>query len=993
MHRSSVIRSTGFVVLLVATTVSALYSTALASLTATEATPTTVTISWTAVGDDGLVGTASQYDIRFSTATITDANWASATQVTGEPLPQIAGTTEEFTVTGLVPSTSYYFAIKVADDVPNWSTLSNVVLKTTAVEATPPVAISNLATGSATSSSLTLTWSAPGDDGNVGTASQYDIRYSTSTITVGNWASAIQVTGEPAPQVAGTSQSFVVSGLSPITTCYFAILTADEVPNWSSLSNIAGGTTTNETTPPAVIANLAASSPTANSITLTWTAPGDDGSVGTASQYDIRYSTATITAANFAGATQVSGEPTPKVAGSSESFVVSGLTYNTRYYFAIRTGDEVPNWSAISNVANALTLNEATPPAAIANISVSASSSTALTLSWTAPGDDGSVGTASQYDLRYSTSTITDANWSSATQVSGEPTPKVAGSAESFQVTGLTPLVTYYFAIKTADEVPNWSALSNVAYGTTSNETTPPATIANLGAGSSTEHSITLGWTAPGDDGNSGTASQYDIRYATVTITTANWDACTQATGEPSPKVGGSVESFVVTGLNSNTTFYFAIKTADEVPNWSGLSNVASSTTSPDATAPSAVSNMTAIQPTTTSLTLAWTAPGDDGVSGTAYQYDIRYSTATITDANWGSALQVTGEPSPSVAGTLQTCTVTGLAEGTKYYCALKTSDEVPNWSTLSNVASGTTSPDVTPPASINDLTAVTGTEDGEIELAWTAPGDDSLAGQAMAYFIRYAQQPISEGNWESGLVFTAPPTPQPAGTPETATLTGLVPGQLYYVAIKTYDDGLNPSGLSNVPSAISELSIILANDDLAEPSSPPSDAVLSTSQPVLTVENANIAADNIYRFELATDSNFVALVAGSPVDQQPGSNTTSWKIPVKLDPDQEYYWRVATNDAGYSSVYSFAVEPFAHAYPNPMHLSEGDAATFTDLPEGSQLVLMSVSGSVVKRWANIDGQDISWDGTNESGSTVSSGTYLWYLSDSGASGKLLVVR
>ena len=32
-----------------------------------------------------------------------------------------------------------------------------------------------------------------------------------------------------------------------------------------------------DTTAPAAVSNLATSSPTSNSITLTWTAPGDDG--------------------------------------------------------------------------------------------------------------------------------------------------------------------------------------------------------------------------------------------------------------------------------------------------------------------------------------------------------------------------------------------------------------------------------------------------------------------------------------------------------------------------------------------------------------------------------------------------------------------------------------------------------------------------------------------------------------------------------------------
>jgi hypothetical protein len=115
-------------------------------------------------------------------------------------------------------------------------------------------------------------------------------------------------------------------------------------------------------------------------------------------------------------------------------------------------------------------------------IAPSSSWAASITLNWTAPGDDGTVGTATQYDIRYSTTAITDANWTTATQVSGESAPKAAGLAETFTVTGLASSTKYYFAIKTADEASNWSALSNVASATTS-DTVPPAAIANLSAG------------------------------------------------------------------------------------------------------------------------------------------------------------------------------------------------------------------------------------------------------------------------------------------------------------------------------------------------------------------------------------------------------------------------------------------------------------------------------------------------------------------------------
>lgn len=90
--------------------------------------------------------------------------------------------------------------------------------------------------------------------------------------------------------------------------------------------------------------------------------------------------------------------------------------------------------------------------------------------------------------------------------------------------------------------------------------------------------SVALTWTAPGDDGNSGTASSYEVRYATnpVGADTASWWAAATSVGTmPAPRRAGSRESFVVVGLASATTYYFALRTSDEVPNVSGTSNIA----------------------------------------------------------------------------------------------------------------------------------------------------------------------------------------------------------------------------------------------------------------------------------------------------------------------------------------------------------------------------------------------------------------------------------
>jgi len=92
-----------------------------------EVTQTSIKITWTSTGDNGTEGCASQYDIRYSTMPINSLNWGTSMQAAGEPYPQAAGIEESFTIENLSPDTRYYIAVKVADEVPNWSGMSNVV--------------------------------------------------------------------------------------------------------------------------------------------------------------------------------------------------------------------------------------------------------------------------------------------------------------------------------------------------------------------------------------------------------------------------------------------------------------------------------------------------------------------------------------------------------------------------------------------------------------------------------------------------------------------------------------------------------------------------------------------------------------------------------------------------------------------------------------------------------------------------------------------------
>ncbi len=100
-----------------------------------------------------------------------------------------------------------------------------------------------------------------------------------------------------------------------------------------------------------------------DSVALAWTDPGDDGMVGTAARIDLRRSQAPITSANWDQAAVVGGVQAPGPAGTSEAFVVRGLTRGPPYYFALRVVDESGNWSGLSNVVLWDWSSDTTPPA------------------------------------------------------------------------------------------------------------------------------------------------------------------------------------------------------------------------------------------------------------------------------------------------------------------------------------------------------------------------------------------------------------------------------------------------------------------------------------------------------------------------------------------------------------------------------------------------------------------------------------------------------
>ncbi|HUW82203.1 MAG TPA: fibronectin type III domain-containing protein [Phycisphaerae bacterium] len=351
-------------------------------------------------------------------------------------------------------------------------------------------------------------------------------------------------------------------------------------------------------TRPEAIADLVVVEAQSQSVTLRWTAPADDrGTGGRVAHYDVRCTHSTLNESNWSAAMRPGPPPSPSNPGYQELFVATGLTPGRAYKMAVISADRWGNVSDISNVVEVTTQKrDVASPAQITDFRVAACGPSHAVLRWTAVGDDGADGKAAGYDVRYSTRPITnEAEFGAAQEVVGLRLPRPSGATETALATGLTGGTQYYFAVRVTDESSNTSPLSNVAAGTTLEaDNVPPSGITDLAVVAVDAGSVALGWTAVGDDGEHGSAADYDLRYSTKPIANeASFAEAERFTGEPAPQEPGSAERCVVWGLQPNTEYCFAVKAGDDAvpPNLSVLSNMVRAQTAPPKDPTYALSN------------------------------------------------------------------------------------------------------------------------------------------------------------------------------------------------------------------------------------------------------------------------------------------------------------------------------------------------------------------------------------------------------------------
>ncbi|MDO8740774.1 MAG: fibronectin type III domain-containing protein [Candidatus Woesearchaeota archaeon] len=139
--------------------------------------------------------------------------------------------------------------------------------------------------------------------------------------------------------------------------------------------------------------------------------------------------------------------------------------------FNVESQNPVSLKVSITSGSNPLTISPVSmdniPPNMVTDLRVTSTSENSIILEWTSPGDDGTSGTASSYDIRYSTSSITESNWNSATKWQEKQNPQPAGAIEIRTITGLSPGMKYYFALNAIDDKGNIALISNGAQATT----------------------------------------------------------------------------------------------------------------------------------------------------------------------------------------------------------------------------------------------------------------------------------------------------------------------------------------------------------------------------------------------------------------------------------------------------------------------------------------------------------------------------------------------
>ena len=197
-----------------------------------------LTVSWSAATDALTTAANMTYQLYLSpNAVIDDIDTIDSL---GTPVgSSLIGTTTE-NIQGLTPGTTYYFNVVAADELGH-KTLYQMGSASTTTDVTPPVvgAGGTLTVANYSESAVTLNWMTANDDQSVASKIKYFV-YKSLLPNIDTLQNVTANGGIPVNGIFGTQNigTFTVTGLTPSTRYYFAVVAEDEAGNRALYLNV-----------------------------------------------------------------------------------------------------------------------------------------------------------------------------------------------------------------------------------------------------------------------------------------------------------------------------------------------------------------------------------------------------------------------------------------------------------------------------------------------------------------------------------------------------------------------------------------------------------------------------------------------------------------------------------------------------------------------------------------------------------------------------------
>jgi hypothetical protein len=205
------------------------------TLEASALTTTGARVAYVVTGDDSLAGTAARVELRRATQPLDEGSFDAAILVSTDP-PGPPGTRHEVLVTGLPEGSTWWFAARVVDEAGNASALSPP--DSAALPGLAPGVITDLRALAVTETTVVLTWTATGDDGDQGRPLRYRLSGSPAPFDASNVDAAPLQLERPASADAGGAETTLVVPLTSGRRWRFAVRGVDRALTLGSISNV-----------------------------------------------------------------------------------------------------------------------------------------------------------------------------------------------------------------------------------------------------------------------------------------------------------------------------------------------------------------------------------------------------------------------------------------------------------------------------------------------------------------------------------------------------------------------------------------------------------------------------------------------------------------------------------------------------------------------------------------------------------------------------------